>query len=125
RISPAGLPDLLIRDAPVQVLNPSLKLERPEIYFGEQAHEPVFAPSQQLEFNYQATPDNKIHYDGKGGFPIDSTPLRVVAAIADGDWNIYLSDAVRSDSRMMIHRKVLDRVGTLAEFIHWDHDPYM
>ncbi len=125
RLSPAGLPDLLIRDAPVQVLDPSLKLTRPEIYFGEQAHEPVFAPSQQLEFNYQATPDNKNHYDGAGGFPIASSALRIVAAIAEGDWNIFLSDAIRSDTRMMIHRKVLERLGTLAEFIRWDGDPYM
>ena len=69
RISPAGLPELLIRDAPPMISTPSLKLTRPEIYFGEQAHEPVFAPSAQLEFNYQAKPDNKIHYDGDGRFP--------------------------------------------------------
>lgn len=125
RISPSGLPELLVRDAPVDVRTPSLKLTRPEIYFGEQAHEPVFAPSQQLEFNYQANPDNKIHYEGKGGFPVASPLLRIVAAIAEGDWNIFLSDALNSDSRMMIHRKVLDRLGTLAEFIRWDQDPYM
>lgn len=125
RISPSGLPDLLIRDSPPQISTPSLKLTRPEIYFGEQAHEPIFAPSQQLEFNYQATPDNKNHYEGMGGFPIDSSLLRIVAAIAEGDWNIFLSDAIRSDTRMLIHRKVVDRVGTLAQFIRWDADPYM
>ncbi len=54
RITPTGLPELLIRDAPVQVETPSLKLTRPEIYFGEAAHEPVFAPTKQLEFNYPA-----------------------------------------------------------------------
>ncbi|HEY1755724.1 MAG TPA: UPF0182 family protein [Bryobacteraceae bacterium] len=125
RISPTGLPELLVRDAPVQVMTPSLKVTRPEIYFGEASHEPVFAPTKQLEFNYPATPDVKIHYDGKGGFNIASLTLRTVAAIAEGDWNIFLSDAITSDSRMMIHRKVLDRLGTLAEFVRWDHDPYM
>ncbi len=125
RISPTGLPELLIRNAPVQVETPSLKLTRPEIYFGESAHEPVFAPTKQLEFNYPATPDVKIHYDGQGGFSIASLALRTVAAIAEGDWNIFLSDAITADSRMMIHRKVLDRLGTLAEFVRWDPDPYM
>ena len=125
RISPTGLPELLIRDAPVRVETPSLKLTRPEIYFGEAAHEPVFAPTKQLEFNYPATPDVKIHYDGQGGFSIASLALRTVAAIAEGDWNIFLSDAISADSRMLIHRKVLDRLGTLAEFIRWDPDPYM
>ncbi len=125
RITPAGLPELLIRDTPPMISTPSLQLTRPEIYFGEQAHEPVFAPSAQLEFNYQATPDNKNHYDGDGGFPIASPLLRIVAAIAEGDWNIFLSDAIRGNTRMMIHRRVLDRLGTLAEFITWDPDPYM
>ncbi len=125
RISPTGLPELLIRDAPAQVETPSLKLTRPEIYFGENSHEPVFAPTKQLEFNYPATPDVKIHYDGKGGFSIASLALRTVAAIAEGDWNIFLSDAITEDSRMLIHRKVLDRVGTLAEFVRWDPDPYL
>jgi uncharacterized protein len=125
RISPTGLPELLVRDAPVQVGTPSLKLTRPEIYFGEAAHEPVFAPTKQLEFNYPATPDVKIHYDGQGGFNIASLTLRTVAAIAEGDWNIFLSDAITPDSRMLIHRKVLDRLNTLAEFVRWDQDPYL
>jgi uncharacterized membrane protein (UPF0182 family) len=127
RISPTGLPELLIRNAPVQVDTPSLKLTRPEIYFGEAAHEPVFAPTKQLEFNYPATPDVKIHYDGQGGFSIASLALRTVAAVAEGDWNIFLSDAITSQSRMMIHRKVLDRLGTLTlgELVHWDPDPYL
>jgi uncharacterized membrane protein (UPF0182 family) len=127
RISPTGLPELLMRNAPVQVETPSLKLTRPEIYFGEAAHEPVFAPTKQLEFNYPATPDVKIHYDGQGGFNIASLALRTVAAVAEGDWNIFLSDAITPDSRMMIHRKVLDRLGTLTlgELVRWDPDPYL
>jgi hypothetical protein len=125
RITPTGLPELLIRNAPVQVQTPSLKLTRPEIYFGEAAHEPVFAPTKQLEFNYPATPDVEIHYDGHGGFPIASLAVRTVAAIAEGDSNIFLSDAITPESRMMIHRKVLDRLGTLAQFVRWDQDPYL
>jgi uncharacterized protein len=126
KISPAGLPELLMKNAPVEVLNPSLKLTRPELYYSEKAHEPVFAPTQQDEFNYPSgSSDIKVHYEGKGGFPITGAALRVVAAIAQGDWNIYLTDSIRPDSRMLIHRRVLDRLGTLAEFIRWDDDPYL
>ncbi|HEX5430584.1 MAG TPA: UPF0182 family protein, partial [Bryobacteraceae bacterium] len=126
RISPQGLPDLLIQDAPAEVLTPSLKLTRPEIYYGESEHEPVFARTQQPEFNYPSgSGDVPIRYDGRGGFTIPSEASRIVASIAEGDWNIALSEALRPDSRMLIHRHVLDRLGTLAQFIHWDQDPYM
>jgi uncharacterized membrane protein (UPF0182 family) len=86
RITPAGLPELLIRNAPAEVLTPSLKLTRPEIYYGEESHEPVFARTSQPEFNYPSgSSDVSIQYDGHGGFPIDSSLMRFVAAWAYGD----------------------------------------
>jgi uncharacterized membrane protein (UPF0182 family) len=126
RITSDGLPALLVKDAPVQVLTPSLKVTRPEIYYGETSHEPVFVHTAQQEFDYPSgTGDVYIRYDGKGGFPTDATGVRTLAAIAQGDWNIVLSNAFNADSRMMIRRKVPERVSTLAEFITWDSDPYL
>ncbi|MBV9398702.1 MAG: UPF0182 family protein, partial [Bryobacterales bacterium] len=126
RISPSGLPDLLIRDAPVQVLAPGLKLTRPEIYYGEAAHEPVFVETQYPEFNFPSgSGDVPTRYNGAGGFPIGSAALRLVASVAQGDWNITLTSAFTPETRMMIHRRVLDRLSTLAGFIHWDNDPYL
>ena len=52
QITPDGLPVLLIQDAPPEVKTPSLKLTRPEIYYGEVTHEPVFVNTAQEEFNY-------------------------------------------------------------------------
>src|SRR5579885_64161 len=126
RISPAGLPDLLIRDAPVEVSAPGLRLTSPEIYFGEAAHEPVFVDTTYPEFNYPSgSGEVTTKYDGSGGFAIGSEALRLVASIAQGDWNIILTNAFTPESRMMIHRRVLERLGTLAEFIRWDQDPYL
>ena len=133
RISANGLPELLVRDAPVQVLTPSLKVTRPEIYYGEASHEPVFVRTQQAEFNYPAgssdptsgSNDVGIMYNGKGGFPVGSAGLRLAATIAEGDWNISLSSALTAESRMMIRRKIPERLAALAEFITWDVDPYL
>jgi hypothetical protein len=51
--------------------------------------------------------------------------MRAVAAISDGDWNILLTNALTPESRMMIRRRVPERLSELAEFITWDTDPYM
>jgi uncharacterized membrane protein (UPF0182 family) len=126
RISPAGLPDLLIKDAPVEVLTQSLKLTRPEIYYGEAAHEPVFVETKYPEFNYPSgSGDVPTAYNGAGGFSIASEPMRLAASLAQGDWNIVLTSAFTPTTRMMIHRRVLERLGTLASFVRWDDDPYL
>ena len=51
--------------------------------------------------------------------------MRVAAAIHEGDLNIVLTDYLTSQSRMMIRRKVLDRLQELAGFLNWDADPYI
>jgi hypothetical protein len=125
-ITPNGLPELLIRNAPAEVLTSSLKLTRPEIYYGEQSRDPVFVRTTQPEFNYPSgSEDVHTRYEGKGGIPADSMGLRLASAWAFGDPNIVLSDAFTADSRMMIRRGIRERLGTLAPFITWDPDAYM
>lgn len=125
-ITPDGLPVLLIDNAPAQVKTKSLHLTRPEIYYGEVTHEPVFVNTAQEEFNYPQGNDN-VHsrYEGKGGFPISGLGMRLAAAISEGEPNILLTDYLKGNSRMMIHRKVRDRLQELAGFLQWDSDPYL
>ena len=126
KITSDGLPVLLIENAPPEVKTPSLKLTRPEIYYGEVTHEPVFVNTAQEEFNYPSGEQNvRSRYEGKGGFPISSFSMRVAAALREGEPNILLTDYLTPNSRMMIHRKVRERLQELAEFLQWDTDPYL
>jgi uncharacterized membrane protein (UPF0182 family) len=126
RITADGLPLLFIQDAPAVVKTSSLKLTRPEIYYGEVTHEPIFVHTAQPEFNYPSGADNVFaSYEGTGGFPVSSLPMRIAAAVSEGDPNILLTGYLTPDSRMMIRRNVLDRLRTLAAFITWEHDPYL
>jgi uncharacterized membrane protein (UPF0182 family) len=121
-----GLPVLLIQDAPPKIETPSLKLTRPEIYYGEVTHEPVFVNTAEEEFNYPSGEKNeKSRYEGKGGFPISSLPIRIAAAIRENQPNILLTDYFTANSRMMIRRKVKERLQEMAGFLEWDPDPYM
>jgi uncharacterized protein len=126
QVSPNGLPELIIKDAPPEITVPGLKLTRPQLYYGENVHDPVFVRTAQPEFDYPAGEHNvENRYDGKGGFPISSLPLRLGAAIANGDWNILLTSYLTPESRMMIRRNITQRVNTLANFLVWDSDPYI
>jgi uncharacterized protein len=126
RITADGLPMLFIENAPPEVRTKSLQLTRPEIYYGETVHEPVFVRTGQPEFNYPSGAEN-VHtrYEGKGGFPISSIGMRLAASVARTDWNILLTGFLKPESRMMIRRDVRERVSELAGFLRWDSDPYL
>jgi hypothetical protein len=125
-ITPDGLPVLRIENAPPEVKTKSLKLTRPELYYSEVSHEPVFVNTAQEEFDYPAgDKDQRSRYQGKGGFPVSSFPMRLAAAIREGEPNILLTSYLTPNSRMMIYRKVQDRLQELAPFLQWDSDPYL
>jgi uncharacterized membrane protein (UPF0182 family) len=131
RITATGLPELLIKSAPIEVLTPSLRVTKPEMYFAETSHEPVFVRTAQPEFNYPSTKNDggssevNTRYEGRGGFPMSSFGMRLVAAIAEGDSNILLTKSLTPESRMMIRRQIPERLSSLAGFITWDTDPYL
>ncbi len=126
RITPNGSPVFFIEDAPPEVKTPSLKLTRPELYFSEVTHEPLFVHTAQEEFNYPSGEKNVFsRYEGRGGFPASSLGMRLAAAIAEGDPNILLTTYLKPESRMIIRRNISERLTALAGFLTWDKDPYL
>ena len=126
RTTPDGLPVLLIQDAPPEVKIPDIKLVRPEIYYGEATHDPVFVTTDQKEFDYPSGDQNiTSSYEGQGGFLINSLWLRLMASIARTDYNILLTGNMNENSRMMLYRNVGERLSHLAGFIQWEPDPYL
>lgn len=125
RITPDGLPLLLIKNAPPEISIPSLHFTKPEIYYSEEAHEPVFVNTTQPEFNYPSGSQSVYTtYAGSGGIPV--SPLnRLAAAVSYGDLNTLITSNLTGRSRMMIHRPIMDRLHTLAGFLTWDSDPYL
>jgi uncharacterized membrane protein (UPF0182 family) len=126
KITPDGLPVLLIENAPPEIKAPGFKLTRPEIYYGEKTQDPVFVHTAREEFDYPSGDQNKYStYQGTGGFPVGSFLLKSAAALAEGEPNIIFTGYLTDQSRMMIHRRVQDRLEHVASFLLWDHDPYL
>ena len=126
RITPDGLPVLLIENAPPEIKSAGFQLTRPEIYYGEKTQDPVFVHTAREEFDYPSGDQNKYStYQGTGGFPVGSFLLKAVAALSEGEPNIVFTGYLTAQSRMMIHRRVRDRLQHLADFLLWDQDPYL
>ena len=126
KITPDGLPVLLIENAPPEIKTAGFQITRPEIYFGSKTQDPVFVHTAREEFDYPSGDDNKYStYQGAGGFPVGSFPMKVAAAISQGEPNIIFTGYLTGESRMMIHRNIKDRLQHLAGFLTWDQDPYL
>jgi uncharacterized protein len=126
KITPDGLPVLLIENAPPEIKSPGFRLTRPEIYYGESSQDPVFVHTAREEFDYPSGDQNKYStYQGTGGFPVGSFLVKTAAAISEGEPSIIFTGYLTGQSRMMIYRKVQGRLAHLAGFLHWDPDPYL
>ena len=124
RITREGLPEFFIKDIP-PVASSSIKITRPEIYFGEQSNEYVFVKTKRPEFDYPVGDKNVYSsYNGKGGVPL-SFFRKVLYAVRFGAFTILLSDEITSESRVMYYRNIRERVSRILPFARFDTDPYL
>src|SRR6202021_748545 len=99
---------------------------RPYYTFPNTNSDRYFINPARAEFDYPPGEHNKYSaFQGTGGFPVGSFLLKTAAAISEGEPNIIFTGYLTGESRMMIHRNVLDRLQYLAGFLTWDQDPYL
>jgi uncharacterized membrane protein (UPF0182 family) len=115
----------LLKDIP-PVGHSDLKLDRPEIYYGETVNPYVFVRTKAQEFDYPVGDQNKYtHYEGDGGVPVGGWLKRLLWAFRFKSMSILLNTDVHAESRIMLYRRVLDRLQRLAPFLLFDQDPYI
>ena len=122
-----GLPTLILSNMPVQSTSPGLTVTRPEIYFGELTDTDVYVKTRQKEFNYpQGDANNLTSYQGSGGIRLGGWLRRTLIAFDRGDLaKLPFSDDVDSESRLLMRRKLSERVQEIAPFLRFDPDPYV
>jgi hypothetical protein len=126
RITSEGLPEYFVKDIPPISSVPELEIRRPEIYYGELAAEYVIVGTRALEFDYPAGEENVYTtYRGRGGIRLGGLGDRLLFALRFGEPKILLSTDFTADSRILLHRRVSERVSKVAPFLSWEKDPYI
>ena len=122
-----GMPKFVLSNMPVESTAPEVKVNRPEIYFGQETNSNVYVRTKRMEFNYpQGEANNLTSYQGSGGIHIGGFLRRLLLSWALDDLTkLPFSDDVTPDSRALIHRNIRDIVDSLAPFLVYDDDPYM
>jgi uncharacterized protein len=125
QVTPEGLPVLFIKDLP-PVSTVSLKLTRPQIYYGELTDPYVFVGTRQREFDHPSGEANVYTaYQGTGGVPVGNVLRRTILAAHFGSSKILFSGDITSDSRVLYNRTIVDRARKALPFLLFDRDPYM
>ncbi len=124
--TPEGLPNLLVKDIPPQSEAAELRVDRPQIYYGELSHEPVVVNTREEEFDHPSGDENVyIRYPGSGGVRLANWWRRFVFGWKFDGTQLLVSSYPTADSRIMFHRQLRERLQTLAPFLEWDLDPYI
>jgi uncharacterized membrane protein (UPF0182 family) len=121
-----GLPELVVRDIPPKSKYDSIKITRPEIYYGETTNDYVIVNTKVREFDYPAGEENMYtRYQGKGGVELSSFWSKFAFAIKLGDYRLLISDVLTKDSKILLNRNVERRINRVAPFFRYDRDPYL
>ena len=121
-----GLPNFLIKDIPPRTDDEKLQVARPQIYYGELTNSHVFVNTREPEFDYPRGDENVYtRYAGTGGVRIASLWRKFLFGWKFDGSRFLFSTYPTSESRVLFHREIRERIKALAPFLKFDADPYL
>ena len=100
------------------------------VYFGEGTngnfggYAVVDTKVQEQEASSATGTTRSTQYSGTAGVPVSSFLRKAALALRFGDWNLFVSGQLTSQSRVIFIRDIRQRVQTIAPFLRYDADPY-
>ena len=127
-----GQPRLFIRYLPPVSTDDAPTINEPRIYFGERDSGYVVTGAQLSEFDFPTGEGDvagasgpETRWTGTTGIPVDTTLSRLLFALRFKDLDLLISDQLTSESQLLFHRSLGDRLGRIAPFLKFDKDPYL
>lgn len=122
-VTKEGLPSLITKDIPPVG---KIRIDRPEIYYGEETDEYVVVKTTAQEFDYPSGDENVYsQYQGISGVTLDSPLKQFLFAWHFGDGNLWFTNYFRPDSKILFNRKISVMTNKVAPFLLYDKDPYL
>jgi uncharacterized protein len=116
-------PSLLLQDIPLRGPE-SLRILRPEIYFGELGEGPVLVATRNEELDHPLGDDERYtSYAGRDGVRVGGIASRFLFAVRLGSHQILLSSDLTAASRVLLYRDVRARAERIAPMFRYDSDP--
>lgn len=123
-VTASGQPDVLIKNIPPESSVSEIQVDRPEIYFGELSNDYILVNTSEDEFDYPEGSSNKYtQYEGSAGIKMNLFN-RVLFAIREQSMKLLVSSNIKSDSKIIINRNVVNRIREIMPALSYENDPY-
>jgi uncharacterized membrane protein (UPF0182 family) len=117
-----GLPNLVAHDMPQAG---TFGVSHPQLYFDESDASPVVVHAKTPEFDYPSgDTDVTNRYDGKDGISLGGFN-RFMLAWEQGSLKLLTSSQISSESKILLHRNIYDRLESIAPFLTFEQDGYI
>ena len=127
-----GQPRLWIGNLPPVSSQGAPEITEPRIYFGERPSGYVVVGARASEFDYPTGDGDETgaagtatRWTGTTGIDLDTTLSRLLFALRFRDLDLLITDQVTSESQLLFHRSLQERLGLIAPFLRYDKDPYL
>lgn len=136
-VDEGGLPYYFVKDIGIleegtalrtssELINYSIPIGKPRIYYGELTNTYVMTSTEVQEFDFPSGQENVYNvYDGTGGIKLDSYWRRLIFAIDLGDWQMLFTNNFTPDTKLLMRRNINMRLRKIAPFLRYDQDPYL
>ena len=105
-----------------------VNVSEPRIYFGLETNSTVVTNSNnKKEFDYpteNALSNTENTYDGPAGLKANFLD-RLVLSLREKDVNLLFSGNVKSDSKIITSRNIIQRAKTVMPYLEYDQNPYL
>ncbi len=123
-VTPSGQPSVMIKNIPPETDKEELKINRPEVYFGELSNDYILVDTKEDEFDYPDGNDNRYtRYKGTAGIKLNPFN-RLLFSIKERSLKLLVSSNIKGDSRIIINRNVVDRIRKVMPYLTYEEDPY-
>ena len=117
-----GQVDFIMSGLDNKSIDKNLKINRPEIYYGEMTKEHVIVGGEGLdEIDYDGSKTTR--YQGNGGIKMNFLN-KLLFSIKYGDFKILIS-GYTTNSTLLLNREIVSRAQMAVPFLLVDNDPYI
>lgn len=122
KITLKGQVDFIMSGLDNKSVDPSLKIERPEIYYGELTKDQVITQARDLdEITYDGS--KTASYAGTGGIKLGFLN-KLLFSLKYSDFKMLIS-SYTNDARLLLNREIVSRANMALPFLIIDTDPYI
>ncbi len=101
-------------------------VKNPDIYFGQENYKYAVVPNKlNIEGLSGNDPTLDVGYKDNSGVPVPSYFRKALLAFYLKDEKVFFSTNISKQSKVMLHRNIIDRINHISPFLHLDRDPYL